>query len=131
MVAPFLLLVLWLFGAEAYSKSEQRLDVNFQIMQDRVLTILFLLLSLNFLAFPSVPVHSWSREDMHRLNFHRSILHLIFGTNGNFGMKMTDALWTARMELEQNGHLAEDSRLHHYFKTSEDAKLALEICEKA
>jgi len=131
IAAPFLLLVLWLFGAEAYSKSEERLDANFQIFQDRVLTILFLLLSLNFLANPSVPIHSWSREDMHRLNFHRSILHLIFGSNGNFGMKMTDALWTARMELEQNGTLSEDCRLYHYFKTPEDAQLALEICEKA
>lgn len=128
--APCLLMIIWFFGAYFYPKSSDSYQNNFVIMQESLLSIVILLFSLNLLAYPSIPVHHWDQEEMERLNFKRGLFHLLLGSNGNFGLKLTDALWTARFELQIHGHLR-GSRLLRYFRTIEEAELALEICQKA
>lgn len=130
-LTPMLLLMAWCAGAYLYPEGRHSWQHNVHIMLTSVLSIIVLLFSLNMLTYRTTPVHHWSREDMLSLNFRRGWCHLFCGCNGNFGIKLTDALWTARFELEVLGKLPPESRLVRRFWSSDEALRALQLCQAA
>ncbi|CAK0792427.1 unnamed protein product [Prorocentrum cordatum] len=116
-IGPVLLPLLWMSQILLFGLQSQ-----WSVLGESVPSGFLLLFSLDFLAFPTTPVHEWPRnsEQLASTQFRRSVLHLFLGGNNNFGVKLMDALWTA-----QHGDL---SRLERYLADPGQARAVLELC---
>lgn len=126
--APFALGAMWLLGSLLFPSHPEVKKAEYNnlcVFYDVWLNFALLTFSLNALLFPTDPVHYWDLEDLQKLRFRRSILHLLLGSNSNFGLKLVDGLWTARSEMDVESRLSEKSRMQRYFWSREDAERAL------
>jgi hypothetical protein len=116
-IGPVALPLLWIIQIFVFDLKGQ-----WTVLGESIPSGLLLLFALDFLAFPTTPVHEWPRNDeqLASIQFRRSLLHLFLGGNNNFGMKLMDALWTAK-----HGDL---SRLERYLADSRQARSVLELC---
>jgi len=126
-LAPFVLGCVWLVGClffPSHPENQAAPDNNLTVFYDVWLNFGLLVFSLSALLFPLTPVHYWDVKGLRGLRFRRSILHFLLATNGNFGLKLVDGLWTARSEMDVEGQLSDNSRMVRYFWNREDAERA-------
>eukprot|EP00441_Pelagodinium_beii_P017346 CAMPEP_0197663258 /NCGR_PEP_ID=MMETSP1338-20131121/56741_1 /TAXON_ID=43686 ORGANISM="Pelagodinium beii, Strain RCC1491" /NCGR_SAMPLE_ID=MMETSP1338 /ASSEMBLY_ACC=CAM_ASM_000754 /LENGTH=260 /DNA_ID=CAMNT_0043241541 /DNA_START=253 /DNA_END=1035 /DNA_ORIENTATION=+ len=114
---PLFLPLIWLLQIILYDLEDQ-----IEVLKSSVLSGLLLLFALDHLAHPGLSsAHEWHNSEFLQLHFQRPILHLLFVSNKNFGLKLVDALWAA-----EHGDW---SRLQKCVD-ADDAKDVLRICQE-
>merc|ERR1712194_640795 len=117
-VAPVLLLVLWVVQIIMFDLQDQ-----WHVLQSSIFNTILLLFALDKLC--RVPaVHNWHcSKDFEALTFYRPFLHLVFGTNVNFSLKLTDAVFSAMH--------GDKSRLERYLPDPTEVMQVVEIFRDA